>query len=84
MEVAYKDYSNAQSVHKIFKQCSHCRRRNQEENKCRFKDTTCFKCQKKGHIASACRNSKSVEATKSNKPNAKLFSNSSKEYKKKK
>ena len=35
----------------------------------RFKVVTCFNCQKKGHIASTCKNSKSVEASKSNKPN---------------
>ncbi|CAL8110525.1 unnamed protein product [Orchesella dallaii] len=37
--------------------CSHCGSNQHSGNKCTFKDSTCFKCQKKGHLASVCRSS---------------------------
>ena len=81
LEIAFKEPSTVRSVHKVFKQCSHCGRRNHEEYNCRFKNVTCFKCQKNGHFASACKNSKPVEASKNDKTDSRF---SSKEYKEKK
>ncbi|CAL8129074.1 unnamed protein product [Orchesella dallaii] len=47
---------NRNNQNSIFN-CSHCGSNLHSGNKCTFKDSTCFKCQKKGHLASVCRSS---------------------------
>ena len=41
--------------------CYRCGRSNHSPMKCKFKDATCHKCRKPGHIAPACRSSKSPQ-----------------------
>ena len=55
LEAAYLDSSGIQPVNKISNKCSICGRKNHDNSTCRFKDATCFKCRKKGHISSNCK-----------------------------
>lgn len=40
------------------KQCTHCGWRNHDSKNCKFKDSTCNTCSKKGHISTVCRSKK--------------------------
>ena len=59
---------NKQSGNKTVLKCYRCNGLNHRANDCRFKDATCFKCKKKGHVQKAC---KSAERRKPWQPNKK-------------
>uniref|UniRef100_A0A1I8NUH0 CCHC-type domain-containing protein n=1 Tax=Stomoxys calcitrans TaxID=35570 RepID=A0A1I8NUH0_STOCA len=46
--------------------CSHCGWKNHSSSSCKFKESRCFACKQIGHLASVCRNKRSVNCIENN------------------